>query len=159
MAELFAADGRQGWGPAGRKPWEGSHPGHCRCGPQPEPDGHGRHAREDVFGVDEGGEAFAVPVAVPAPAPGPATAVVTGTAPSGRLGGQQSGQQDAYREFARRMLTLHQVLPHTTGQMPMCSCGSVARICPVVNSAHELLGHPVPWDRRPGPQRVPGHDR
>jgi hypothetical protein len=52
----------------------------------------------------------------------------------------------AYQEFTRRMMALHRVVVTTIGQMPMCSCGSVARMCPVLNAAHDLLGYRVPWD-------------
>lgn len=52
----------------------------------------------------------------------------------------------AYQEFTRRMMALHGVVRSTVGQMPMCSCGSVARMCPALNAAHDLLGHPVPWE-------------
>lgn len=53
----------------------------------------------------------------------------------------------AYQEFSRRVIALHRVVSTTIGQMPMCACGSVARMCPVLNAAHDLLGHPVPWDQ------------
>lgn len=52
----------------------------------------------------------------------------------------------AYQEFTRRMMALHGVVVTTIGQMPMCSCGSVARMCPVLNAAHDLLNHQVPWE-------------
>jgi hypothetical protein len=55
-------------------------------------------------------------------------------------------RRNAYKEFTRRVIALHQVVLTRTGQMPMCACGSVARMCPVLNAAHDLLGHPVPWD-------------
>lgn len=54
--------------------------------------------------------------------------------------------RNAYKEFTRRVIALHQIVMTRTGQMPMCACGSVARLCPVLNAAHDLLGHPVPWD-------------
>lgn len=52
----------------------------------------------------------------------------------------------AYQEFVRRMMAIHRVVPTSIGAMPMCSCGSVARMCPVLNAAHDLLGHQVPWE-------------
>jgi len=51
-----------------------------------------------------------------------------------------------YQEFVRRMMAIHRVVPTSIGAMPMCSCGSVARMCPVLNAAHDLLGHQVPWE-------------
>jgi hypothetical protein len=140
MVEPFAQGGAHKQGPAAPSPWDvpGRLGGYGRW---PEPPVEARHARDEPPGAP--GEVTgalhapaAVPVPVPAAAPGPVP-VHTGQV-----------RPDGYREFARRMLALHQVLPHTMGQMPMCSCGSVARICPVVNSAHELLGHPVPWEHR-----------
>jgi hypothetical protein len=90
------------------------------------------------------GEPLALPEATWPPSPQPRPYLAPGT-------------PEAYREFARCITGLHQITPHHPGQMPMCSCGSVARICPVINAAHELLGEPVPW--QPGDQPPPMPDR
>lgn len=63
---------------------------------------------------------------------GPPQAVTSGTAGMERL-----------RAFIDAVLAMHRVLPDRF--IPMCSCGSPARHCPIVRAEHEVLGIPMPF--------------
>ena len=59
----------------------------------------------------------------------------------------------AQEAFVTRVLSWHRLREHAVGTAAMCFCGEVAVLCPYLRAAHEILGHPVPWDQPepPGP--------
>lgn len=53
----------------------------------------------------------------------------------------------AYTEYVNRVTAWHRVVPLADGAVSaMCSCGAYAVMCAYLRAAHDILGHPVPWD-------------
>ncbi|HEX5496025.1 MAG TPA: hypothetical protein VFX70_15760 [Mycobacteriales bacterium] len=69
--------------------------------------------------------------------------VRTGTAPSATTG----PAPDRFQAFTETVLGLHRVLADRF--IPMCSCGSPARYCPIVRAEHDVLGIAMPFDFGP----------
>lgn len=48
------------------------------------------------------------------------------------------------RDVHPPVLDLHRVPAPMSGQMPRCSCGSTAILCPYLRLARDVLGRPLP---------------
>jgi hypothetical protein len=67
---------------------------------------------------------------------------------------QVLARRGAHEAFVARVLSWHRLREHAVGTATMCFCGEVAVLCPYLRAAHEILGHPVPWEQPdpPAPQ-------
>ena len=67
---------------------------------------------------------------------------------------QTLARRNAHERFVARVLSLHQLVEHPIGTAAMCTCGSVAVLCPYRRLAREVLGHP-PYSPQPDPPGPP----